>query len=74
MYLLKFKHEVFTYFQIFLALVERQSGDRLIILRIDRDGEFLSREFNTLCAQMGIKHVLPIPYTPQQNEVAERKK
>lgn len=72
-YVIKYKHEVFQCFQKCLALVERQSGYKLRILRADRGGEFLSREFSLLCSKIGIDHELTAPYCPQQNRVAERK-
>lgn len=43
---LKYKHEVFSKFKIFLAFVKRQAGQKLRILRTDRRGEVLSKEFN----------------------------
>ena len=42
-------------------------------LRSDRGGEYLSIEFNAFLADCGIKHQCTMPYTPQQNGVAERK-
>lgn len=42
-------------------------------LRTDRGGEFLSKEFETFCANAGIHRELTTPYTPEQNGLAERK-
>lgn len=53
-YVLKFKHEVLTCFKNFLALVERQSGKKLKILRTNKGREFLSKDFNLLCDQMAL--------------------
>lgn len=72
-YLLKFKHETFSCFQKFLAFVKRQTCQKLKIIRIDRGGEFVSREFDMFCSHNGIKHELTTSYTPQQNGVTERK-
>ena len=33
----------------------------------------MSSEFNAFLAERGIKHQYTMPYTPQQNGVAERK-
>ncbi|GJY66821.1 putative reverse transcriptase domain-containing protein [Tanacetum coccineum] len=43
------------------------------ILRADRGGEFVSKEFNDLCDEQGIQRLLTTPYSPEQNGVAERK-
>lgn len=72
-YLLKFKSEAFENFRNFKALVEKQSGCNIKILRTDRGGEFLSNDFNLFCEENGICRELTTPYTPQQNGVAERK-
>ena len=42
-------------------------------LHSDRGGEYLSKDFNAFLAERGIKHQCTVPYTPQQNGVAERK-
>lgn len=47
-FILKFKYEVFSCFQKFVTMVERQSGNQLRILRTDR-GEFMSKEFQDFC-------------------------
>ena len=49
-------------------------GKRIKILRSDNGGEYTSTEFNDFCKEAGIKRELTVPYNPQQNEVAERKK
>nr|GEW32407.1 retrovirus-related Pol polyprotein from transposon TNT 1-94 [Tanacetum cinerariifolium] len=53
---------------------ESHAGSRkLKILRTDRGGEFLSKEFSRFCDEYGIKRELTVPYTPEQNGIAERK-
>ena len=42
-------------------------------MRTDRGGEFTSQDFNEFCKENGIKRQLTAAYTPQQNEVVERK-
>ncbi|XP_073221583.1 uncharacterized protein [Cicer arietinum] len=54
-------------------MVERQSGHKLKVLKIDGGGEFTSREFGKYCDDEGIVCEVVPPYTPQQNGVAERK-
>lgn len=56
-----------------MSLVERQSRHKLKIIRTDREGEFMSREFQEFSVQKGVKHELTALYTPQQNGIAERK-
>ncbi|GKD09674.1 retrovirus-related pol polyprotein from transposon TNT 1-94 [Tanacetum coccineum] len=72
-YFLKYKLESFDYLKKFKALVEKQSGKNIKILRIDREGVFLSNEFNEFCDEQGIQRQLIAPYSPEQNRVAERK-
>ncbi|CAL9094550.1 unnamed protein product [Musa textilis] len=72
-YFLELKYKTFDNFRKFKVLVERQSGRCIKTLRIDRDGEFLSNEFNSFCKENGIQRELIAPYTPEQNDVAERK-
>eukprot|EP00253_Pinus_taeda_P035295 PITA_35295 len=72
-YFLKNKSEVFEKFQNFKALVENQSGLRIKVLRIDRGGEYISKEFLRFCRENGIHKKFTARYTPQQNGVAERK-
>ena len=69
----KKSEEVLKRFQEFKALVENQTGRRIRVLRSDNGGEYTSKEFDEFCIQEGIKRQLTVPYTPQQNGVAERK-
>lgn len=71
-HLLRNKFEVFGCFKKFIALVERQTDLKVKVLRTDRGGEFLSKDFTMFCDGLEIKHELTAPYTPQQNGVAER--
>ena len=43
------------------------------MLRSDRGGEYFSSEFNSFCEEYGIMHECIAPYTPQHNDIAERK-
>ena len=54
-------------------MAENVSGCKMGTLRSDRGGEYMSSEFNAFLAERGIKHQCTVPYTPQQNGVAERK-
>lgn len=57
----------------FKALLERQSGKEIKILRTDRGGEFIYTPFLDYCKEKGIERHLTVRHTPQQNGVAERK-
>ena len=72
-YFLQHKSETFQKFQMFKAMVENQSGCHIKVLRTDRGGEFISKEFNLFCEEEGIQRELTAPYTPEQNGIAERK-
>lgn len=54
-------------------MAERQSGQQLKILKTDGGGEFNSREMSKFCVDKGIVHEVTTPYTPQHNELAERR-
>ncbi|CAI7923392.1 unnamed protein product [Closterium sp. NIES-54] len=55
-----------------LPMVERQQ-DRLVkVIRTDRGGEFLSKEFSLWLKKNGIRHSLTMPYSPAMNGIAER--
>ena len=72
-YFLEKKSEAFTYFREFKALVEKQCGHNMKILRTDRGGEFIDEEFMSFCQKHDIKRELTVRRTPQQNGVVERK-
>ena len=56
---------------MFKAFAKKQSGCRIKVLRIDKGQEYLAcRNF---FEQHRIQHQLTTRYTPQQNEVVERK-
>jgi transposase InsO family protein len=53
--------------------VENQTGRKIKVLRSDDGGEYTSTEFRDFYTQEGIRRQLTVPYSPQQNGVAERK-
>jgi hypothetical protein len=55
------------------ALVEKQSRHQIQRLRIDNGGEYVNNNFTSYCTTQGIQMQHTVPYTPQQNGVAERK-
>lgn len=72
-YLIKSKSEVIEVFRKFKAMVSRQTGGYIKVLRSDGGGEYVSAEFKSLCEEEGIIHEVTPPYTPQHNGTAERK-
>eukprot|EP00250_Pteridium_aquilinum_P028400 c37088_g1_i1 orf=3-284(-) len=63
----------FLCFKQFVAMAENASACKVGTLRSAGGGEYMSKEFNAFLAERGIKHQCTVPYTPQQNGVAERK-
>ena len=73
-YFLHAKSETFSAFKSFKARVEKEVSASIICLRIERGGEFTSKEFANYCNHQGISRQKTRAYTQQQNRVAERKK
>ncbi|KAI0503927.1 hypothetical protein KFK09_014873 [Dendrobium nobile] len=71
-YFLKEKSQVFEYLKIFKALVEKESGHFIKVLRSNRGGEYISYEMQIYLKENVIRHQLTTRYTPQQNGVIER--
>lgn len=71
-YFLKTKDLAEEVFKNFKAYVENQSNKRIKTLRSDNGGEYISKSFENYLKNCGIHHQTSMPYTPQQNGVAER--
>ncbi|CAA9994150.1 unnamed protein product [Nesidiocoris tenuis] len=71
-YLLKTRSEALMKFKEFKASVEKETGNSIKILRTDNGKEYTSKNFEDFLKAEGIKHQKTVPYTPQQNGVAER--
>ena len=63
-YLMKHKSESFEKFKVFKNEVQNQLGKNIKILRSDRGGEYLSREFIDHVRDCGIISQLTPPSTP----------
>jgi transposase InsO family protein len=72
-YLISHKSKALVCFKKFIIFVENQLYRKVKALRMDRGREYLSDEFKQMCDEKGILRQLTIPYTPQQNGVAERR-
>ena len=70
-YFLKIKSKVFKILLAYKALVEKQSGHQIIKLRSDNGWVYVNKKFTTFCTEQGIQQQYIVPYTPQQNGVAE---
>ena len=70
-YLLKYKSEVFSIFQEFQKLVERQFDRKIKTVQSDWGGEY--EKLNSFFRNIGIAHHVSCPHAHQQNGSAERK-
>lgn len=64
-YFIKYKYETFECFKNIKALVENEKNSKFKCLRIDRGGEFASKEFNEFCNIHKIKREFSVARTPQ---------
>ena len=71
-YPMKQKSETLSKFKKFEALVTNETGLTIKTLRTDNGGEYMSKEFQDLLQEKGIRHETTVPYSPEQNGVAER--
>lgn len=55
-----------------IKLVENQTGKKVKIVRSDNGTEYICHTLEKYFSDHGIQHQKTIPYTPQQNGVAER--
>ena len=60
-------------FQKFKNYVKKQRGHHIKVLRSDRGKEYNYKEFDKFCDDEGVEHQLTVGYTPEQNDVFERK-
>ncbi|KAL5541326.1 hypothetical protein UlMin_044586 [Ulmus minor] len=65
-------NDAFGKFKEWKKMVEVQTGKKLKKLRTDNGLEFLNYEFDQFCKDEGVVRHKTVPYTPQQNGLAER--
>jgi transposase InsO family protein len=70
--LLKNKDEVGAMVRDVVSMLERQSGLKAKRFRSDNGTEFVNSVMNEFCQRNGIIHETTVPYTPEQNGIAER--
>lgn len=72
-YFLKKKSEALDAFKRYKAYAENFTGKKIKFLQSDNGLEYCNQEFDEYLQNCGIRRRLTVPYTPQQNGVAERK-
>jgi len=60
-------------FKDFKAIIEKPSGYNIKTLRSGHDGKYTLNNFEAFCTQQDIIYQKTPTYTPQLNDVAERK-
>ena len=70
---LKQKSEITGVFWKFKAKVENESACLIQTIGSDNGKEYTSKTLNRSCEEAGIEHQLTAPYSPQQNDISERK-
>ncbi|KAE8992242.1 Retrovirus-related Pol polyprotein from transposon TNT 1-94 [Phytophthora rubi] len=71
-YFMKKKTEVLEKFKMFKTDMENATGLKIKRHRSDNGGEYTGRLFKEYLSKQGIRHEKTVPYTPQQNGLAER--
>lgn len=71
-YHLQRKSQVFESFLHFTWQAERETGNKLVDLRSDNGGEYISKQMPDWCHKHGIKQTMGPPHTPELNGIAER--
>ena len=64
---------MFALFVKFHAFLCTQFSTKVKVLQSDGGGEYTSSQFQLFLAKNGIIHHKSCPYTPEQNDLAERK-
>jgi len=59
-------------FKEYKAWAENVTDCQIKILRTDGGGEYVNKAFDIFLKECGIEHQKTVPYTPQQNGIAER--
>ena len=70
-YFIKYKSEAFECFKNLKALVENEKDSKTKCLRMDRGGEFTSKQFDEFYKVHGIERELSAARTPKKNGVVE---
>jgi hypothetical protein len=71
--MLTMKAQVGAAIREFRAHAEGEARCKLMTLCIDHGGEFISKEFVEYCTANGVRQQLTASYSPQQNNIVERR-
>lgn len=71
-YFIREKSEVIEKLKIFCTGIENHFGRNIKELHSDGGKEYVNRMVDDFLSNRGINHTVNVPYTPQQNGVAER--
>ncbi|KAE8953466.1 hypothetical protein PF011_g32402 [Phytophthora fragariae] len=69
---MKKKADVLEKFKMVKADMENATGRMIKRIRSDNGGEYTGRLLKEYLSKQGIRHEKTVPYTPQQNGLAER--
>lgn len=73
LYLLNNKAEVFEKIKAYMEMVKNKFGKYPNVLRSDNGGEYTAKRVQNYLESIGVQCQYTVPYSPQQNGVAERK-
>ncbi|KAK3034976.1 hypothetical protein RJ639_033354 [Escallonia herrerae] len=71
-YAIKEKSEVYHTFKKWKALVENETGNKIKCLKSDNGGEYRDGGFQEFCSNNGIRLIVTVKRTPQENGLVER--
>ena len=71
-YMMKNKDEALPKFKEYVAMAETLFGYKVIKVRTDNGGEYVSKVFDDFLKERGTQDEHTVPYSPQQNGTAER--
>jgi len=71
-FFLRRRSNFFDIFKEWKARVENESKERIVSLRCDNAGEYISDKVRTWVKEVGITLETVVPYTPEQNGISER--
>eukprot|EP00742_Colponemidia_sp_Colp-10_P019010 GILJ01022017.1.p1 GENE.GILJ01022017.1~~GILJ01022017.1.p1 ORF type:complete len:919 (-),score=103.72 GILJ01022017.1:30-2786(-) len=72
LYLMQHKSEAFDKMKEYEAMITNMTGKKIKAIQMDNGGEYSSREMTMWLKAKGIMINRTMPYTPQQNGIAER--
>lgn len=71
--LLTDKTQVFQKFTAFFSMAQTQFDKKIKVIRSDNGTEFVNKKMTKFLSSMGVLHQKSCVYTPQQNDIVERK-